>query len=136
MKRHAYGFPVLVLTAVLAGAGCTVEQTDEGEMPDVSYQEGELPDVDVEGGDLPSYDIDWVNVDVGITRKTVTVPTVDVSTEEREISVPYLDFTLPDGDREVEHWIVGERPPGVDSDYEFVISKPSVPASSRIIYSS
>lgn len=47
-------------------SACDVDQTEEGEAPDVEVQEGELPAYDVEGPD------------VEVTEDTVTVPEVDV----------------------------------------------------------
>lgn len=76
-------------------AGCEVDQTQEGEMPEVSVeggqmpeyeqtQEGEMPSVDVEGGEMPEYDVETADVDVGTTTKEVEVPTVDVDMPEDE----------------------------------------------------
>lgn len=64
-------FKVMVLPlllAMLALAGCEVEKTEEGEMPQV----------DVEGGKLPEYDVEGPDVDIGTTTKEIEVPTVDV----------------------------------------------------------
>lgn len=62
---------ILTVPAVaLAFAACDVEQTQEGEMPDVDVEEGQMPEFDVEGPD----------VDVG--EDTVVVPTVDVDVPE------------------------------------------------------
>jgi hypothetical protein len=52
-------------------AACTVDQT----------QEGEAPDVDVEGGQLPQYDVDPADVDVTTDTQQVIVPDVDVRTD-------------------------------------------------------
>ena len=49
-------------------AACSVEKT----------QDGEMPDVDVEAGQLPEYDVDAADVDVGLDTTTVVVPDVDV----------------------------------------------------------
>lgn len=68
--------------------GCDVDQTEEGDMPDV--------DVNVEGGSLPEYDVETADIDVKTEEKTVTVPDVDIKTEEKEISVPDVDITMPD----------------------------------------
>ena len=59
-------------TAALALAGCDVEQTEEGEMPEV------------EGGNLPEYDVDAADVDVDADTTTteVEVPTLDVDVAE------------------------------------------------------
>ena len=51
-------------------AACSVEQTEEGE----------LPDVDVEAGEVPEYDVDAADVDVGVDTTTVLTPDVDVTT--------------------------------------------------------
>ncbi|QZH75783.1 MAG: hypothetical protein JY451_04120 [Erythrobacter sp.] len=55
-------------TASLALAACDVEQTEEGEMPDVN----------VEGGNLPEYDVDTPEVTVGTEERTVDVPVIGV----------------------------------------------------------
>jgi hypothetical protein len=58
---------VLAMPALVCGiAACDVDQT----------REGELPDVDVEGGALPEYDVDAADVD--ITKDTVVVPKIQV----------------------------------------------------------
>lgn len=48
-------------------AACTVEQTEEGEMPEV------------EGGNLPEYDVQPADVDVNMDSVTVPVPDIDVN---------------------------------------------------------
>jgi hypothetical protein len=85
--------PVGMTALFLTAAGCDVEKTQEGEMPDVDVsadagqlpkyevektQEGRMPDVDVdvEGGQLPEYDVDGPDID--IEKKTVEVPTIDI----------------------------------------------------------
>lgn len=60
--------PGALLVATLGMAGCEVEKTEEGS----------LPDVEVEGGNMPEYDVDGPDVDVGTKEKTITVPDVDV----------------------------------------------------------
>ena len=49
-------------------AACDVDQTEQGE----------LPDVDVQGGQLPEYDVDPADVDVGTDTQQVIIPDVDV----------------------------------------------------------
>ncbi|HUP42318.1 MAG TPA: hypothetical protein VM599_03835 [Thermoanaerobaculia bacterium] len=63
---------------VLPLAGCTVEQTEEGE----------LPEIEIEGGNLPEYDVDTADIEIG--------------TETREIEVPDIDITMPDEKAEEE----------------------------------
>lgn len=53
---------------------CDVDQTEEGEMPEVS----------VEGGNMPEYDVDGP----------------EVTTGTKEIEVPTVDIDLPDDDDE------------------------------------
>jgi len=61
---------VLVGASCLALVACDVDQTKEGEMPDV--------DVNASGGQLPEFNVEGPSVDVGTENKTVEVPTVDV----------------------------------------------------------
>jgi uncharacterized lipoprotein len=61
-------------TGCLALAACDVDQTKEGEMPDV--------DVNATGGQLPEYNVEGPDVNVGTENRTVQVPTVDVDVPE------------------------------------------------------
>lgn len=61
---------VIFGASCLAVAACDVDQTKEGEMPEV--------DVNVSGGELPEYNVEGPTVDVGTENKTIEVPTVDV----------------------------------------------------------
>lgn len=58
--------------ACLAFAGCDVDQTKEGKLPDV--------DVNTSGGQLPEYNVTTPEVTVGTENRTVEVPTVDIDT--------------------------------------------------------
>lgn len=49
-------------------AACSVEQTEEGE----------LPEVEATGGEMPEYDVDAADVEVGTETREVEVPTVDI----------------------------------------------------------
>ena len=49
---------------------CDVDQTEQGDMPDVEVQEGELPAYDVE------------TPEVNVTEDTVTVPDINVTDPE------------------------------------------------------
>ena len=66
----------LVSTAALGLAACDVEQTEEGD----------LPEVNVEGGNMPEYDVDVPDVDVKTEETTVEVPTLEV--EEADAGAP------------------------------------------------
>lgn len=61
---------VLVGASCFAMAACDVDQTKEGEMPDV--------DVNASGGQLPEFNVEGPTVNVGTENKTVEVPTIDV----------------------------------------------------------
>lgn len=61
---------LLAGTISLTFAGCQVEQTKEGEMPDV--------DVNASGGQMPEFNVQGPDVDVGTENRTVQVPTIDV----------------------------------------------------------
>lgn len=80
-----FGVLVAALMMVMALGACTVEQTEEGEMPEVN----------VEGGNMPEYDVDPAQVEVGTETATITTPDVDVSTETREVTVPDVDVEPP-----------------------------------------
>lgn len=60
----------VVLAACLGAAACDVDQTKEGELPEV--------EVNASGGQVPEFDVDGPTVNVGTENKTVEVPTVDV----------------------------------------------------------
>lgn len=74
---------------LLVAAACDIEQTREGEAPDIDV------DVSSEPGQMPAYNINWANVDVGTRTKTVTVPKLIVVQEEIQVEVPYIDVTMP-----------------------------------------
>ncbi|HUF50115.1 MAG TPA: hypothetical protein VMN60_04745 [Longimicrobiales bacterium] len=60
---------ILAAALVMGLAACSVEQTEEGD----------LPDIEVEGGNLPEYDVDAVDVDVNLDTTTIVVPNVDIT---------------------------------------------------------
>lgn len=64
--------------AALGLAACDVEQTEEGDMPEVDMQ--------VDGGELPEFDVDTADVEIGTEEATIEVPTVDV--EEADAGAP------------------------------------------------
>jgi uncharacterized lipoprotein len=65
---------VLVGASCFAMAACDVDQTQEGNLPDV--------DVNATGGELPEFNVEGPDVNVGTENKTVQVPTVDVDVPE------------------------------------------------------
>lgn len=81
---------------------CDVDQTQEGELPEVDV------DVDTEPGQAPEYDVDWVDVEVNTTTRMVEVPNVTVEMVEEPVEVPVLDVEWPDeyGDAEETTFMV------------------------------
>lgn len=71
---------------------CNIKKEEKGELPEVDI------DVMADAGELPEYEVNWADIDVGTTTKTVNVPKVVVVMEEEEVEVPYIDFDMPDGD--------------------------------------
>jgi hypothetical protein len=97
--------PTFLMLLALAGgtsAACDVTRTESGRAPSVDV------DVDAEPGRWPEYDVDWANVDVGTTQRTITVPVVRVVQETREISVPYIDINPPGARNREEQTITME----------------------------
>lgn len=67
----------------LVFAGCTVDKTKEGNIPDVDvdvHKQGEV--------EMPNYDVKPADVDVGLTSKTITVPDVDVNMPPESAATP------------------------------------------------
>lgn len=91
--------PVLAFTMMVS---CDVNKKQEGELPEVDM------DVDAEAGELPEYNVNWADVNVGTTTKTVEVPKVVVVMEEEEVEVPYLDVNMPDGGEKEERTLMVE----------------------------
>jgi hypothetical protein len=68
MKTRILGAIIAPAFALSFGA-CTVDQT----------REGEAPDVDVEGGALPEYEVRPADVDIGWDTTQVRTPDVDIN---------------------------------------------------------
>lgn len=89
MKKIAV---VFITVAVMAS--CKVEKEKSGSLPDVDID----MDVNADAGTLPEFDVDWADVNVGTTTKTVKIPKVVVIMEEEEVEVPVIDVDMP-GDK-------------------------------------
>ncbi len=61
---------VLGIAAILSTSACDVDQTKEGELPEV--------EVNASGGQMPEFDVDTPTVNVGTEKKTIEVPTVEI----------------------------------------------------------
>ena len=81
MKKIAWQVRFLAVgAAVFLLGACDIDQTEEGEMPEVEVQEGELPEYDVEGPD----------VEVSSDTDTIVAET------------PEIDVDVPDAQDDVE----------------------------------
>jgi len=87
---------LLVSICLINLYACEIDNTKSGELPSVDV------DVDTKAGDLPEFDVDWVNVDVGMTTKTISVPTIEIVMEEREVEVPFINAKWPSDYDEVQ----------------------------------
>lgn len=83
--------PLSLMMLSVSLASCQIEKEQAARLPEV--------DVDVEPGKLPEYDIKGPEVNVGVTKRTVTVPKVIVVQEQQTVEVPYIDVDLPGADR-------------------------------------
>ncbi|WP_439133551.1 hypothetical protein [Pseudomaricurvus sp.] len=91
MKRKMI-YSAMLLSAVATLSACDVDQTEEGELPDV--------DVSMEGGNMPEYDVDTADVSVESKEVEMEVPDVDVDvdTKTETISVPDVNVDMPEDD--------------------------------------
>lgn len=78
MKSRIIG-AFLAPAFALGLAACTVDQTEEGEAPEI------------EGGELPEYDVEPADVDVGWDTTTVITPDIDINqdTTARDTTTSY-----------------------------------------------
>jgi len=67
-------------------AGCDIDQTEEGS----------LPEVEVRGGNMPEYEVETPEVEVHEERRQIEVPDVDIETETREVTTPDIDVEMPE----------------------------------------
>jgi hypothetical protein len=152
---------ILPLFLAFGLAACEVEQTEEGDAPDVDIEaesgrlpeyeqteEGELPDVDVnvKPGKLPKYDIDAPDVHVSLEKRTITVPKLIVVSEEEEVTIPHIDIDFPREEETEKSVAVEVEVPSsgydieieeiylIDNEYVVIsrLERPSEPANGEI----
>jgi hypothetical protein len=63
-------------TLAIAAAGCQVNKTKDGKLPDVQVKTTE--------GQLPAYNVQGPDVQVGSKNETVKVPTIKVTTPDKK----------------------------------------------------
>ena len=78
------GLP-LALVATLGLAGCRVQKTEDGKVPEVQVKEGKLP----------KYDVETAKVEVKQQPVNVDVPKVEVKKEQVQVNVPKVKVTMP-----------------------------------------
>ena len=78
------GLP-LALVASLGLAGCRVEKTEDGKVPEVQVKEGKLP----------KYDVETAKVDVKQQPVNVDVPKLQVKKETETVNMPKVKVTMP-----------------------------------------
>jgi hypothetical protein len=84
----------LIAAAVVVVAGAVY-------MVDIdTVEEARLPDVElsVEGGNLPEYDAQVGSISVDTETEQVTVPDVEITTQEMDVEVPKLRINPPADD--------------------------------------
>lgn len=103
MTKFRYGLICVPLLALGLGA-CDVDQTQEGELPEV--------DVQAEGGQMPAYDVEGPDVSVESERRQVTVPDVEVQREQATVTVPDVDVDLPEDEEQAQEEPAQQEPRG------------------------
>lgn len=84
MQSQINKLAIIALSTFAFGlAGCEVQKT----------QEGKLPDVEVKDGQVPKYDVIPPDVKVTNDPATVKVPDVDIKTEEKTLNIPKVEVT-------------------------------------------
>lgn len=79
----------ILATALLVS--CNIKKEEKGALPEMDI------DVTADAGELPEYEVNWADVNVGTTTKTVKIPKVVIVMEEEEVEVPFINFNMPDG---------------------------------------
>ena len=80
---------LVALGLAAVAAGCDIDQTREGEMPEVEVEEGQMPE----------YDVDTAEIETETERRTIEVP--EIETREETVEVPDVDIEMP-GEQESE----------------------------------
>jgi len=101
--------PILALALI---SSCNIKKEKEGELPDLDV------DVSADAGELPEYDVNWADIDVGTTTKTIKVPKPMIVMEEEEVEVPVIDFDMPGEDKEERTILVEAEVSGNEHELE------------------
>lgn len=94
MRKASLMVAGLFSIATLGLVGCDVQKTEEGNVSLPKYEVEKTAEGDVT---VPKYDVDAPNVDVSTVDRQVTVP--KVTTEEETVALPKIEVTpAPDRD--------------------------------------
>lgn len=93
---------LLLGTSFLVLSACNIKKEEKGELPELDV------DVTADAGELPEYEVNWADVDVGTTTKTLDIPKVVIVMEEETVEVPFIDVNMPDGGEKTERTIMVE----------------------------
>jgi hypothetical protein len=70
MRNKLMTIAMVGMLAFALGA-CTVEKTEEGNLPEYEIEQ-------TEEGNLPEYDVDAADVEITTEERTITVPDIDI----------------------------------------------------------
>lgn len=98
----------LLMIALLSN--CNIKKEEKGEMPEMDVN------VTADAGELPEYEVNWADIDVGTTTKTVEIPKVIVVMEEEEVEVPVIDVDMPNEEKMERSIVVDAEVSGYDHD--------------------
>lgn len=115
---------IISILAIGLITSCNVKKEEKGEMPELDV------DVSAEAGELPEYDVEWADIDVGTTTKTVKIPKPMIVMEEEEVEVPVIDFDMPGQDKEERTILVEAEVSG----YEHNLQIQEIRASKNRLY--
>jgi len=106
---------VAVATLIMS---CNVKKEEKGELPDLDI------DVTADAGELPEYEVNWADVNVGTTTKTVKIPKVVIVMEEEDVEVPFIAIDMPNGnDADIEERTIMVEAEVTDTEHTIDIRK-------------
>lgn len=90
---------LLALVIALVGLAVLAQMTGLLDFDTSGTIKAPAIDVKVSGGELPDVDVDTAKVKVGVTEKTVELPTgVDVDLKDETVKLPEVDVDQPSDD--------------------------------------
>ncbi len=109
---------IMSIIATSLIVSCNVKKEEKGELPDMDI------DITADAGELPEYEVNWADVNVGTTTKTVKIPKVVIVMEEEEVEVPFINFNMPNGiDADLEERTIMVEAEVTDTAHEIAIQK-------------